>query len=307
MLRPAGTAAAAARRCSAAPPPPHAAARPPQPRRAVRARAEPGRLSYAIVRAAIQTDLEPLAALWERAIVREGWSRSVTATISEEEAVKERAIVARLVEKHISRPRQAAAPARAAAAEAARLAASPPPPGAPPHDARRHAAAARDAAAEAARLRRRRCAAVLVARPSGAAAGGPLAGYALLSVRQPEAALPPPFPSGRPHRLHLDALAVSPEHRRRGLARALLARCERIGSAWGWRSLWLEVDAANAGACALYEAAGYAPSLVRGWPWRRRVLISKVLPRRAPAPPAPPPEPTGRASGAYLWSPEKES
>lgn len=61
------------------------------------------------------------------------------------------------------------------------------------------------------------------------ASGSGAIAYALLSVTQPEALLPKPFPSTRPFRLYLDAISVSSHHQRRGLARRLVAACERIG------------------------------------------------------------------------------
>jgi ribosomal-protein-alanine N-acetyltransferase len=53
-------------------------------------------------------------------------------------------------------------------------------------------------------------------------------------------------------------LAVRPEHRRCGIATALLAAAEGAAAVTA-ESMFLEVAADNAGAIALYEAAGYAP------------------------------------------------
>ena len=53
-------------------------------------------------------------------------------------------------------------------------------------------------------------------------------------------------------------LAVQPKYRRRGVARALLAAAEGAAALTA-TSMFLEVAADNAGAIALYEAAGYAP------------------------------------------------
>jgi [ribosomal protein S18]-alanine N-acetyltransferase len=53
-------------------------------------------------------------------------------------------------------------------------------------------------------------------------------------------------------------LAVDPAHRRRGIARGLLARFEAACHAAGAATLFLEVAADNAAACALYAGAGYA-------------------------------------------------
>lgn len=49
----------------------------------------------------------------------------------------------------------------------------------------------------------------------------------------------------QPHALYIDQVAVSFEHRGRGLARALLDRCEAWARQQGMASLWLTVDAAN--------------------------------------------------------------
>jgi ribosomal protein S18 acetylase RimI-like enzyme len=54
-------------------------------------------------------------------------------------------------------------------------------------------------------------------------------GYVIISLRQPLALLPPPFPTYSPLCLHVDALAVSPNMRRRGVARALHSSAERLG------------------------------------------------------------------------------
>lgn len=59
-----------------------------------------------------------------------------------------------------------------------------------------------------------------------------LAACVTLTLTQPEAILPPPFPSGKPYRAYVGNMAVLPQHRRRGLAQQLLARCERLGEWW---------------------------------------------------------------------------
>ncbi len=56
-----------------------------------------------------------------------------------------------------------------------------------------------------------------------------IVGCATLSLMQPEALLPPPFPSAKPFRLYVANMAVLPGYRRLGLARRLLQRCERVG------------------------------------------------------------------------------
>jgi len=55
---------------------------------------------------------------------------------------------------------------------------------------------------------------------------------------------------------------VAPEHRRRGVARFLLAEAERWAKAHGYRKIKLEVAELNRGARDLYAKAGYAPERV---------------------------------------------
>ncbi|GIL64557.1 hypothetical protein Vafri_18451 [Volvox africanus] len=86
---------------------------------------------------------------------------------------------------------------------------------------------------------------------------GKVVGGATLSLMQPEALLPAPFPSGKPFRLYVSNMSVLPSHRRRGLARRLLLQCERVARLWGHSSLWLHVKRSNSGAAALYHSMGY--------------------------------------------------
>ena len=62
---------------------------------------------------------------------------------------------------------------------------------------------------------------------------------------QPEAALPPPFPTAKPRRAYISNMAVLQQHRRRGVATALLRQCERMARLWRRDSLWLHVDLRN--------------------------------------------------------------
>jgi ribosomal-protein-alanine N-acetyltransferase len=55
-------------------------------------------------------------------------------------------------------------------------------------------------------------------------------------------------------------LAVTPEHRRTGLGRAMLAAFEARAAAAGAKTAYLEVDASNGAAIALYRARGYGES-----------------------------------------------
>ena len=58
-------------------------------------------------------------------------------------------------------------------------------------------------------------------------------------------------------------VAVSPDARRQGVARTLLAELEQYGRTHGLYRLTLEVRVSNVPAIALYEGAGYVPDGVR--------------------------------------------
>ncbi|WP_232667877.1 GNAT family N-acetyltransferase [Pseudonocardia sp. TRM90224] len=61
--------------------------------------------------------------------------------------------------------------------------------------------------------------------------------------------------------VQLYEIEVSPQHRRRGVGRELLARFLDIVRSEGHRRMWLFTDEANTAAQALYQAAGGEPSL----------------------------------------------
>ena len=63
--------------------------------------------------------------------------------------------------------------------------------------------------------------------------------------------------------LHVLNVAVAPEARRRGVARALLAEVEERARGQGARVAMLEVRRSNGPAIALYRAAGYREVAVR--------------------------------------------
>lgn len=84
-----------------------------------------------------------------------------------------------------------------------------------------------------------------------------IVGCASVSIARPEAALPPPFPTGKPFRCYASNIAVQETHRRRGLGRRLLQQCERIARLWYHDSLWLHVESDNTPALALYQQMGY--------------------------------------------------
>jgi ribosomal protein S18 acetylase RimI-like enzyme len=64
-------------------------------------------------------------------------------------------------------------------------------------------------------------------------------------------------PHPPPRTLYVDALAVDPAFRRRGVARRLLARAEHRAAEAGLEGVSLDTGLQNAPARALYEAAGY--------------------------------------------------
>ncbi len=73
-------------------------------------------------------------------------------------------------------------------------------------------------------------------------------------------------PEPPPGTLYVDALAVDPAFRRRGVARALLARAERAAAAAGMTGVSLDTGLHNEPARALYEEAGYERREVRRAP-----------------------------------------
>lgn len=73
-----------------------------------------------------------------------------------------------------------------------------------------------------------------------------------------------PHPPARA--FYVDALAVAPTSRRRGVARALLAEAERRATATGLSGVALDTGVENASARALYERAGFGLEEVRRAP-----------------------------------------
>ena len=63
--------------------------------------------------------------------------------------------------------------------------------------------------------------------------------------------------------MHINKIAVAESERRRGVADALMARCNAFARANGIRSIALEVRRSNHGAQAFYKHLGFAPTYVR--------------------------------------------
>jgi [ribosomal protein S18]-alanine N-acetyltransferase len=82
-----------------------------------------------------------------------------------------------------------------------------------------------------------------------AGAEGPILGFAIVWTVHDE--------------LHVLNVAVSPEARRSGVARAVLDRVETLGRAQGARVAMLEVRRSNAPAIGLYRSTGYREVGVR--------------------------------------------
>ncbi|KAL4439267.1 hypothetical protein ABPG77_004169 [Micractinium sp. CCAP 211/92] len=107
---------------------------------------------------------------------------------------------------------------------------------------------------QAERWRRQRSFIVLVAEDCSS---GEVLGCAAVSLAQPEAALPPPFPTSKPRRVYVSNIAVLPQHRRQGVGTLLLQTCERQARLWRQDSLWLHVELKNDDALRLYQRLGY--------------------------------------------------
>jgi ribosomal protein S18 acetylase RimI-like enzyme len=75
-------------------------------------------------------------------------------------------------------------------------------------------------------------------------------------------------PNPPPSTLYVDALAVAPEFRRRGVASALLTGAEEAAAAAGLQGVALDTGLHNEPARALYEAAGYREREIRRAPSR---------------------------------------
>jgi len=83
------------------------------------------------------------------------------------------------------------------------------------------------------------------------AADGQLVGTAEVSLRSP-------FPF-LPQRAYVSNLAVSADHRRRGVAQLLLQNCESLARTWDHSQLYLHVAKDNTAAQQLYTKLNYHP------------------------------------------------
>jgi GNAT superfamily N-acetyltransferase len=89
---------------------------------------------------------------------------------------------------------------------------------------------------------------------------------ALMRHLRATAAVAPHPPDGM---LYVDALATDAAHRRRGVARALLAHADRMAAAAGLEGVALDTGIENRAARSLYERAGFSPSSLRPAPDER--------------------------------------
>ncbi|KAF5830933.1 acyl-CoA N-acyltransferase [Dunaliella salina] len=246
----------------------------------------PQHTSYRIRRwTGCEREAQEIRRLWQQGLLETGLTRSrfgigslVSPKTTSDPATLGSEAVSKMLRSH-QRKQAAAAAARQLKAEAAALAAT------KPRESAR-------ALAEAQRMRRQRMFACLVAErlpcEGETPEAGRLAAYCLVSITQPLALLPPPLPSSSPLLLHIDALTVGEDHRRRGLATQLLGAVDKLARRWGRRSIWLRVCPTNAAAIELYRSLGYEEVQLREPPWfkslRRNddVLMCKSLPQMPP-------------------------
>jgi ribosomal protein S18 acetylase RimI-like enzyme len=108
-------------------------------------------------------------------------------------------------------------------------------------------------------------------------------GCVAVTLARPEAVLPPPFPTTARLRCYISNIAVSPAHRRQGVATAMINKCERIARLWGQTAVFLHVEIQNEAAGSLYRGLGYqqVPWIgTSSLPWKgkqRTILMMKEL------------------------------
>jgi ribosomal protein S18 acetylase RimI-like enzyme len=84
---------------------------------------------------------------------------------------------------------------------------------------------------------------------------------------------------------YISNLAVSPNHRRQGIAQHLLFACEQVAIGWQADFLYLNVLKTNVAAQRLYTKAKYCPEQQSPWPRigrSKRLLLRKHLCQEAP-------------------------
>ncbi len=111
-----------------------------------------------------------------------------------------------------------------------------------------------------------------------AASTGKVTGTVELCLNCPEGWIPKQYQS-----TYISNLAVSPHHRRQGIAQRLLRSCEQLTNQWGFKEIYLHVLDNNTAAKKLYAQSGYQqcrvePS-VTAWLLNqpRRVLLGKSV------------------------------
>lgn len=91
---------------------------------------------------------------------------------------------------------------------------------------------------------------------------------------------------------YISNLAVSPDHRRLGVAKQLLHRCQTVAEQWQCHRVSLHVLENNLAAQKLYQSAGFCCQGREGswqsWLWQkpRRLLWEKTLAVEMPCPPS---------------------
>lgn len=97
-----------------------------------------------------------------------------------------------------------------------------------------------------------------------------------------EVTLKPWFYSPKPT-AYISNLAVNPQHRRLGIGKQLLHRCQTVAEQWQCQRLSLHVLENNVAAQGLYQAVGFSCQRpewnLQTWLWRkpRRLFLEKTL------------------------------
>lgn len=88
---------------------------------------------------------------------------------------------------------------------------------------------------------------------------------------------------GTAHLAYISNLAVTPKHRRRGIAEKLLQKCEQVAFEWGFEEIFLHVLEDNHSAKQLYLKNGYHIQKIEftlsSWLFKspKRLLLNKKL------------------------------